>query len=599
MVPLAPCIALHLHLSFIASPNPIPTEIDISTYNHHSNGHSIQDAPVVAPPRCIAILAPQIINMNPKVITRFAPSPTGYLHVGGARTALFSWLLARHTGGQFLLRIEDTDQARSTDESVRSVLEDLRWLGLNWDNPQLVYQSKRVDIYNRIIQDLISRGLAYKAYEKPEELDAQRKIAERAKRPYIYKRPTLTPEQIKTFESEGRPSAVRFAMPVKEYRFMDVVLDKEIVLAASQVQDFIIRKTDGMPTFHFAVVVDDAEMGITHVLRGQEHLLNTVNHIALQEALGYPRPIFGHLPVILNTDGSKMSKRDRDKKIRHHVNLWRRNHTGQSLGIPEDRIEWWLSDDGRQLEAAEHKKIMPIIGLKESDLPEILIHDFRANGYLPEVMLNFLALLGWSPGGDKEHMSVKEMVELFSLDGIGKANAKFNREKLLSFNTDACAAAPEDRLLTAMRDFLTVNPDSPLNQASDDELKHVLKMNAGMRILREVDEKSRFLFVPDAKIQFQPDAVEKVLKKNEMQGLKALKATRDLFAGITQWNAHAIEESVKKYCETTSLGLGKVAQPIRVAVSGTSVSPPIFDTLAFLGKERTLRRMDRCLAAVG
>jgi glutamyl/glutaminyl-tRNA synthetase len=533
--------------------------------------------------------------MSSKIVTRFAPSPTGYLHVGGARTALFSWLLARHEGGQFLLRMEDTDLARSTEESVRSVLEDLRWLGLNWDNSELVYQSKRVEIYNRIIDDLMKCGLAYKAYEKPEELDAQRKTAERAKRPFIYKRPSLTPEQIQKFESEGRPSVVRFAMPVKEYRFTDVVLDKEIVLAASQVQDFVIRKTDGMPTFHFAVVVDDAEMGITHVLRGQEHLLNTVNHIALQEALGYPRPIFGHLPVILNTDGSKMSKRDRDKKIRHHVNLWRRNNAGQPLGIPEERIEWWLSDDGRQLEAAEHEKIMPIIGLKETDLPEILIHDFRANGYLPEVMLNFLALLGWSPGGDKEHMSVKEMVDLFSLKGIGKANAKFNREKLLSFNTDACAAASEDRLLAAMRDFLSVNPDSSLNQATDDELKHVLKMNAGMRILREVEEKSRFLFVADDAIQYQADAVEKVLKKNEKQGLIALKATRDLFAGIAQWNAHAIEETVKKYCETSGLGLGKVAQPIRVAVSGTSVSPPIFDTLAFLGKDRTLDRITRCI----
>jgi glutamyl/glutaminyl-tRNA synthetase len=537
--------------------------------------------------------------MNSKIVTRFAPSPTGYLHVGGARTALFSWLLARHEGGQFVLRIEDTDLARSTEESVRSVLEDLRWLGLNWDNPQLVYQSKRVDIYNRIVEDLISRGLAYKAYEKPEELDAQRKIAERAKRPYIYRRPSLTAEQIQKLESEGRASVVRFAMPVKEYRFTDVVLGKEIVLAASQVQDFIIRKTDGMPTFHFAVVVDDAEMGITHILRGQEHLLNTVNHIALQEALGYPRPIYGHLPVILNTDGSKMSKRDRDKKIRHHANLWRRNNSGESLGIMEERIAWWFADDGRQLELEEQAKVMRVIGLKETDLPEILIHDFRANGYLPEVMLNFLALLGWSPGGDKEHMSVKEMVELFSLDGVGKANAKFNREKLLSFNTDACAAASEDRLLAAMRDFLSVNPDSPLNQATDDALRQVLKMNAGMRILREVDEKSRFLFVADEDIQYQTDAVEKVLRKNENQGLSALKAARDLFTGIDQWNAHAVEEAVKKYCESTGLGLGKVAQPIRVAVSGTSISPPIFETLAFLGKERTLRRVDRCLATVG
>jgi glutamyl-tRNA synthetase len=541
--------------------------------------------------------------MSSKVVTRFAPSPTGYLHVGGARTALFSWLLARHAGGEFLLRIEDTDLARSTEESVKSVLEDLRWLGLNWDNGELMYQSKRVGIYNRLIEDLISRGLAYKAYETPEELDAQRKIAERAKRAYIYKRPNLTQEQMGKFESEGRPSVVRFAMPVKEYRFDDVVLGKEIALAASQVQDFVIRKTDGMPTYHFAVVVDDAEMGITHILRGQEHLLNTVNHIALQYALGYPRPIYGHLPVILNTDGSKMGKRDRDKKIRHHVNLWIRQNQwlsklGEESGVDANRIQAWFNDDGAQLTAEEHGKIMPVIGLKETDMPEILVHDFRANGYLPEVMLNFLALLGWSPGGDKERMSVKEMVELFSLDGIGKANAKFNREKLLAFNTEACAGASEERLLTAMRDFLNGNPRSSLNRATDEELKRVLKMNAGMRILREVEEKSRFLFEADDQIEYQKEAVETVLRKNEGQGEKALRAILPILEGMSLWDAHPLEEAVKKYCEGTGLALGKVAQPIRVAVSGTMVSPPIFETLVFLGKERTLRRIERCLEIV-
>jgi glutamyl-tRNA synthetase len=541
--------------------------------------------------------------MNSKIVTRFAPSPTGYLHVGGARTALFSWLLARHTGGQFLLRIEDTDLARSTEKSVQSVLEDLRWLGLHWDNAELVYQSKRLEIYNGIITELMARGMAYKAYETPAELDGQRKIAERAKRAYVYKRPALTEEQIAKFEAEGRPSVVRFSMPVKEYRFRDVVLDKEIVLAANQVQDFIIRKTDGMPTFHFAVVIDDAAMGITHILRGQEHLLNTVNHIALQEALGYARPIYGHLPVILNTDGSKMGKRDRDKKIRHHANLWLRNSSVDALaaasGMPAERVQWWLADDGRQLELEEQVKVMKAIGLKETDLPEVLIHDFRANGYLPEVMLNFLALLGWSAGGDKERMSVKELVELFTLERIGQANAKFNREKLLSFNTEACAAATPDHLLAALRDFLSVNPDSPLNRASDEELKAVLKMNSGMRILREVEEKSRFLFIPDDEIKYQADAVEKVLKKNDGQGLKALGGVRDLLAGATDFSAHALEEAVKKFCEGAGLGLGKVAQPIRVAVSGSAVSPPIFETLAFLGKERTVRRVEGCLRVVG
>jgi glutamyl/glutaminyl-tRNA synthetase len=538
-----------------------------------------------------------------KPITRFAPSPTGYLHVGGARTALFSWLLARHFGGQFLLRIEDTDLARSTEESVRSVLEDLRWLGLNWDNADLMYQSRRVQLYGKIVEDLIARGQAYKAYETPEELDNQRRIADRAKRPYIYKRPTLTDEQIRKFESESRPSVVRFAMPVKEYRFHDVVLGKEIVLGSSQVQDFVIRKTDGMPTYHFAVVVDDAEMNITHILRGQEHLLNTVNHIALQDALGYPRPVYGHLPVILNTDGSKMGKRDRDKKIRHHVHLWlkKMNFTPAEFGAIgylsdlEDRIVWWLDDDGRQLESAEQKVVMQVIEMHESDLPEVLIHDFRANGYLPEVMLNFLALLGWSPGGDKERMTTDEMISLFSLDRIGQANAKFNREKLLAFNTEACAAVAPERLLAAMRDFLSVNPQSPLNNATGDELNRVLKMNTGMRVLKEVDEKSRFLFIPDGEIQYQPDAVEKVLKKNDAQGLKALADIRVVLQEVGEWSSHAIEEAVKKYCESTTLGLGKVAQPLRVAVSGSTVSPPIFETLAFLGRERTLRRISRCL----
>jgi glutamyl/glutaminyl-tRNA synthetase len=542
--------------------------------------------------------------MSDKVVTRFAPSPTGYLHVGGARTALFSWLLARHAGGQYLLRIEDTDQARSTTESVDSVLEDLRWLGLNWDNPQLVFQSKRVEIYDAIIADLMKRGLAYKAFETPAELDAQRRLAERARRPFIYKRPTLTDEQVGKYESEGRPSVIRFAMPVKEYRFADVVLGKEIVLGADQVQDFIIRKTDGMPTFHFAVVVDDAEMGITHVLRGQEHLLNTVNHIALQEALGYPRPIYAHLPVILNTDGSKMSKRDADKKVRHHVHLWIKNSKktvsdlAETSGLPLDRLQSWLDEDGRQLEGAEHARIMPVIGLTPGDLPEILVHDFRANGYLPEVLLNFLALLGWSPGGDIERMSIGEMIQNFSLERVGQANAKFNREKLLAFNTESLAAEGATQLLPAMRDFLAINPDSPLKNATSAQLEKVVEMNAGMHTLREAEQKSRFLFLPDEAIQYSPPDVEKILMKNDRQGLAALAGVRQILADVADWNAQSLETALKSYCETSGLALGKVAQPIRLAISGGAVSPPIFQSLALLGRESTLNRIDRCLTSV-
>ena len=544
------------------------------------------------------------------VVTRFAPSPTGYLHVGGARTALFNWLLARHTGGRFLLRIEDTDVARSTQQACDQLIDDLRWLGLGWDNAELVYQSRRIDIYNRIIDDLIARGLAYKAYETGEELDRQRQAAQRAKRQYRYVRPRLTDEQIRQFEAEGRPHVVRLAMPVKEYRFDDVVLGANQGVGPGEVQDFIIRKSDGMPTYHFAVVVDDSEAGVTHILRGQEHLLNTVNHIALQEALGYARPTYGHLPIIMNSDGSKMSKRDRDKKIRERVGQWIRSgkktaeQMAQQTGIDPQRFSAWLPEktgndsNPLQLDLGEQASVMKMIGMGRGDLPEILIHDFRENGYLPEVLLNFLSLLGWSPGGDRERMSVAEMVELFSVDRIGKSNAKFARDKLLAFNTEACAAAPIPRMLKAFRDYLSVNPDSPLNGADDAAMEKVLRMNHGFHLLREADEKSRFLFMRDDQIELQGDAVEKVLKKNENQGANALREILAILSALNSWTAHEIEQAVKGYCDRTQLGLGKVAQPIRVAVSGSTVSPPIFETLEFLGKPSTIARIEKCLASL-
>lgn len=540
------------------------------------------------------------------IVTRFAPSPTGYLHVGGARTALFSWLLARHAGGRFLLRIEDTDLARSTRQACEQLVEDLKWLGLSWDNADLMFQSKRTAIYNRIIDELIARGQAYLAYESLEELESQRRQAEKQKRAFIYKRQAYTPDQLRRFSDEGRTPVVRFAMPVKEYRFDDAVLGPGQGVGPEQVQDFVIRKSDGMPTYHFAVVVDDAEMGITHVLRGQEHLLNTVNHVALQEALGYSRPVYAHLPVILNPDtGEKLSKRDRDRKIRQRAHEWMkaRKTTAADLaresGLAEQRVAEWLADSRKQLDLSEQPMVMRVIGLRESDLPEIMVHDFRKSGYLPEVLDNFLALLGWSPGGDRERMSMDDLVSLFSLDGVGKANARFNREKLLAFNTEAVAAAPPARLVRAFRDYLAANPQSPVNRATDEQLRRLLEMKKGFRILREVDELSRFLFVADDAIAYDPDAVEKVLKKNDSQGILVLRDLGPLLADIPDWTAPALDAAVKQYAEGKQLALGKVAQPLRVAVAGTSVSPPIFESLEFLTKPHTLARLDRCLANAG
>lgn len=539
----------------------------------------------------------------PPVVTRFAPSPTGYLHVGGARTALFNWLLARRHGedARYLLRIEDTDLARSTEQAVHQLLDDLRWLGLHWDNEHLVFQSKRVDVYNRIIEDLMRRGLAYKAYDTPAELDALRKEAEKSKRQFVYRQREVPGEQLARWEAEARPHVVRFAMPVKAYRFRDEVLG-EIVLPAEEAQDFVIRKGDGMPTYHFAVVVDDAEMNVTHVLRGQEHVKNTFNHIALQEALGYPRPTYAHLTTIQNPDGSKMGKRDRDRKIREHVKLWMKNtrkspdDLSAACSLAPAVVSDWLTDTRKQLDLDPQRAVMRATGLRETDLPEILIHDFRRNGYLPEALLNFLALLGWSPGGDRERMSMTEMTQLFSLDRLGKTNPKFDRGKLLAFNTEAAAAAKPERLLAAFKDFLAVNPDSPLAGADDVALARVLAMKKGFRLLREVEESSRFLFLTDEKIEYQPDAVDKVLRKGDGQGLNVLRELGPVLQAVTDWTAPSLEAAVNRYCKAKGLGLGKVAQPIRVAVSGGTVSPPIFESLEMLGRERTVARIAACLA---
>ena len=536
------------------------------------------------------------------IITRFAPSPTGYLHVGGARTALFNWLLARNTGGKFLLRIEDTDLARSTEAAVHQLVDDLRWLGLQWDNAELVFQSKRLSIYNAIIEDLIKRDLAYEAWETQEELAVRRVEAEKQKRAFIYRRPQYTSDQLSQFKSEARTSVIRLAMPVKEYRFRDEVLGKEIVLPAQEAQDFVIRKADGMPTYHFAVVIDDAEMKITHVLRGQEHLKNTFNHLALQEALGYARPTYAHLTTIQNIDGSKMGKRDRDKKVREQVKVFIKSTKtpvdaiGVNSGLPPHRFAEWLDDDKKQLDLPEQSALMRVVGMKESDLPEILVHDFRKNGYLPEALLNFIALLGWNPGGDRERMSVEEMVRLFSLERIGVANPKFSRDKLLAFNTEALSASTPERRVRAMRDYLAANSDSPLNSATDDQLARLLKMKPGIRLLREIDEQSRFFFIATEQIQYDPDAVEKVLRKQG--GLEALRDLLPVLRELKSWDPPAIEAAVKSYAEGRQLGLGKVAQPIRIAISGTTISPPIFESLEFLGQKTIVERIERLLKTI-
>ncbi|MFQ5590964.1 MAG: glutamate--tRNA ligase [Phycisphaerae bacterium] len=493
------------------------------------------------------------------VRVRFAPSPTGYLHIGGARTALFNWLLARQAKGTFVLRIEDTDQTRHVEDSARKIIDDLRWLGLQWDEgPDCggeagpYYQSRRLSFYTEHLRRLLESGCAYYALETPEELELIRQRARAERRPVHYTRPDPMPtiDQGLAAREAGRPVVVRFKTPGEPITVVDAILG-EVTVAADQLEDFVIQKSDGFPTYHFACVVDDALMRISHVLRGQEHLMNTPKHVALQRALGFPTPVYAHLPVIFNMDGSKMSKRDKEKAAVE--------------GLPA---------------------------------PEVEVRDFREAGYLPEAVVNFISLLGWSAGEDRERFSLEEMVALFRVERIGKTNARFDREKLLSFNTDWAAKLPPERLLSAFKDFLAVNSHlaSAMREADDATLVDVLRVCHGFRTFADIEKKAGFLFVADDAITYDPRAVNKVLSKNEGEGYAMLADLLPRLGELPDWSSSALEAFFHGVCDEKNIKLGKVAQPVRVAVTGTTISPSIHDTLVLLGKERTIARLRRCLA---
>ena len=490
------------------------------------------------------------------VRVRFAPSPTGYLHIGSARTVLFNWLLARKHGGTFILRIEDTDQTRHVEDSVQKILDDLRWLGLTWDEGPEVggdygpyFQSQRLDIYNRYLRRLLESGDAYYSLETPEQLTALREAAKAKKQSFKYLRPDPTPTvaEGEAARAAGRPVVVRFKMPPADITVVDDILGP-VTLPADHAEDFVIQKGDGYPTYHFACVVDDELMKITHVLRGQEHLINTAKHAALQRALGFATPRYAHLSVIFNMDGSKMSKRDKEKAIA----------------------------EGRRP-------------------PEIDVHDFRVTGYFPEAVINFIALLGWSPGQDREYFDRDEMTAWFSIERIGKTNARFDRDKLIAFNTTWATRLTPERLLEAFKDYIRVS-DSPMRTADDDLLRTVLHVCAGFRTFRQVEEKVRFLFVADDAIEYEPKAVQKVLAKNNGEGYAALAELLPALRELRDWSAESVERFIQSACERKGLPLGQIAQPLRVAVTGTTISPSIHDTLSLLGRERTLLRVERCLS---
>jgi glutamyl-tRNA synthetase len=548
--------------------------------------------------------------------TRFAPSPSGHLHVGGARTALFCWVFAKKHGGKFVLRIEDTDQKRSSDAASMAFLEDLKWLGIEWDEGpefencggrmsgvETYFQSQRLAIYNEHFEKLIRQGSAYRAFETPQELDAARSAAQREKRPYRYDRAALklSQAQIDQFLREGRPHVVRFKIPddCKTVMFRDEVRG-EVVTDRAELDDFVIRKADGFPMYNFAVVVDDELMGVTHVIRAQEHLSNTPRHVLLQDALGLRRPVYAHISIITNPDGSKMSKRDKDKALRAVVKQRgvRKTPGGdeETLAISIERLAWWLSDTDHQLDLNEVEQLAEWL---EVDLPEINVDDFRGHGYLPEVMVNYLALLGWSPGGDVEKFDRQFLLEKFSLDRIIKSPAKFDRDKLLAFNLDALQAMPPETFVDRLREHVRRFHPEFVERLSPSQFDLFARANqARSKTLEDPIKSGRFFIAADDEIVYEDSkAVREAMLKGEPSGYAHLEALVAVLRDVSDWSPHAIETAVKQYAEQHAGGkLGKVAQPLRIAVSGGVISPAIFETLSILGQQSTLNRIERCLA---
>ncbi len=458
------------------------------------------------------------------VRTRFAPSPTGYLHVGGARTALFSWLYARRRGGKFILRIEDTDLNRSTAESVNAILEGMTWLGLDYDEGPF-FQTKRFGRYTEVIDQLLSEGLAYRCDCSKERLDDLRE-AQRSRN----EKPRYDGRCRDRDVDPDRPHVVRFRTPLEGATAIDDLVQGGIVIPNAELDDLIIRRSDGSPTYNLTVVVDDMDMDITHVIRGDDHMNNTPRQMHILRALGKEAPRYAHVPMILGEDSSRLSKR--------------------------------------------HGAVSVI--------------QYRDSGFLPEALLNYLVRLGWSHG-DQEVFSLDEMLELLDIDDVNRAASRFDTEKLLWLNQHYIkSSAPEHiaRHLDLQLGRLDIDPTK-----GPDPMAVALAQRERAKTTLEMAENSVY-FYRDFD-EFEEKAASKHLRPVALEPMTAL---RERLERLEVWSAPRIHNTIISTAEALDLKLGKLAQPLRVAVTGRGVSPPIDISLELVGKERVLERMDRALA---
>jgi glutamyl-tRNA synthetase len=479
-------------------------------------------------------------DIHHSVRVRFAPSPTGYLHVGGARTALFNWLFARRHGGTFVLRIEDTDVERSSADMVTGILDGLRWLGLDWDEGPGVggargpyFQSQRLDRHRAMAERLVATGHAYYCYCSPERLRAERDAAEHAGSGWIYDRRCLafSPEQIAEFEATGVARAIRFRVQEGETRFADLVRGP-ITFDRAHIEDFVILRSDGHPTYHLSVVADDVEMEITHVVRGDDHISNTPKHVMLFEALGAPLPRFAHVPLILGPDKKRLSKR----------------HGATS------------------------------------------VIEYARQGYLPEAMVNFLALLGWSPGTNQELFTREELIAQFALEGISGGNAVFNQEKLDWLNAQHLARLADSVILDAIRPDLEARGlwSPSLVDERRSWLFDVIAL-VKPRVKKTSDfvtQLSPFLRGP---IEYNPAAVEKHLRTAGLAGHVA--ALADAFEALDSFDVATTESTLRQVADARGVKAAPLIHATRVALTGQAVSPGLFEVAALMGRQVVVGRL--------
>jgi glutamyl-tRNA synthetase len=460
------------------------------------------------------------------VVTRFAPSPTGLLHVGGVRTALFSWLYARRMGGKFILRVEDTDRERSTEEAVRVILEGMEWLGLKADEGPY-YQTQRFERYREVLAGMLAAGTAYHCYCTKRELEALREVQIARKEKPRYTGVCRT----RTEPRPGIPPVVRFKNPLSGEVVVNDLVHGPVTFQNAELDDLIIARSDGTPTYNYCVVVDDMDMGITHVIRGDDHLNNTPRQLNMLTALGATPPAYAHVPMILGPDGAKLSKR----------------HGAVSV-----------------LQYAEE-------------------------GYLPDALLNYLVRLGWSHG-DQEVFTREEMIAAFDIHDVNKAASAFNPEKLLWLNQQHMVRAAPATLVPFLRGQLQRLGLDSIDQGLLEGVIVVQRERA--KTLKEMAQNSRFFFIEQ--IDIDPKAVAKHLASEESRQL--LRTARERIAALTSWDSESLHAALNELATQLGSGLGKIAQPLRVAVTGTAVSPPIDATLALLGRQRSLARIDAALA---